>query len=219
MAANSALMVVSELEAPDALRAVLDAEPDPAASEELVHRTFPMSRIASAKDGEILTNGLRAGAGTAYAASHPGLEVVCTRRLWDDRPALGEVSHGRRAVLVLTSPVTEWLTFAVWVDGELVRALSLSARRGVVQSIGEPLPFERPGTAGPASLGQAALRGLIGIGDVVDADRVRLAGFEVTGRTRAERAAFQAAYERSLNDWAASSPRSFRFGPDGRLLP
>jgi hypothetical protein len=219
MAANSALMVVSDGQAPDALRAALDTDPDPVATEELLRRTFPVARIASGQAGETLTNGLRAGTETAYAAAHPGLEVVCTRRLWDDRPDLSAVSRGRRAVLVLTSPATDWLTFASWTDGEVVRAVSVSGRRGVVQNIGAPLPFEPPGTPAPAVLGEAALRGLAGIGGAVDADRIRLLGFQITGRTRAERAAFEAAYERSLADWASSSPRRFRFGPDGRLLP
>jgi hypothetical protein len=212
-----ALMVVSDGAVPEALRAVLDASPDPATAEDLARRVFPIARVAAAGTVVSLAEVLTPPAESAFAAAHPGIDVLSSRRLWDDRPDLAELSRGRHAVLFLTSPITSWVTFASWHDGELVRALSANERRGVVQDIGAPLPFELPGLA-PAVLGERALRWLAGIGEP-EAPRLRLAGLTVTGRTRAERAAFRAAYDRSLSDWASSGPQQYRFGPDGRLLP
>ncbi len=210
-------MVVSDTVAAEALRAVFDAEPEQAAAGDLVRRAFPIARVAAAGTVLDLAGVLSPPPGAAFAASHPGVDVLVSRRLWDDRPDLAEMSRGRHAVLFLTSPVTDWVTFASWTDGEIVRARSANERRGVVQDIGAPLPFELPGLS-PAALGERALRWLAGIGEP-EAPRIRLAGFQVTGRTQGERAAFRAAYDRSLSDWASSGPQSYRFGPDGRLLP
>jgi hypothetical protein len=71
--------------------------------------------------------------------------------------------------------VVDWLAFARWVDGELIRSLSLSPDRGVLEDFGEPLAFETPfgegkhaasgyGVEGypfpfhPLELGEAALK-------------------------------------------------------------
>jgi hypothetical protein len=212
-----ALMVISDGAVPEALRTVIDVSPDPAAAEELVRHTFPIARVAAADSAVTLAQVLRPPPEAAFAASHPGVDVLASRRLWDDRPDLTEMSRGRHAVLFLTSAITNWVTFASWTDGEVVRALSANERRGVVQDVGAPLPFELPGLS-PAALGERAMRWLAGIGEP-EAPRIRLAGFQVTGRTRADRAAFRAAYDRSLSDWASSGPQTNRLGPDGRLLP
>jgi hypothetical protein len=212
-----ALMVISDGAVPAALRSMIDAPPDPIAAGDLVRRSFPIARVAGTDSVVSLAAVLQPPPETAFAASHSGVEVLVSRRLWDDRPDLAEMSRGRHAALFLTSPVTSWVTFASWVDGEVVRALSVSERRGVMQDIGAPLPFELPGLA-PAVLGERALRWLAGVGEP-ETPRIQLSAFQVTGRTRAERAAFRAAYDRSLSDWASSGPQTYRFGPDGRLLP
>lgn len=57
-------------------------------------------------------------------------------------------SAGRRLVLHAMHSVVDWLAFAVWEDGGLVRSLSLSPDSGIIENIGEPLPFELPYWAG-----------------------------------------------------------------------
>ena len=44
----------------------------------------------------------------------------------------------------------DWFAYAVWSDGALRRSLSLSPDSGVMENIGEPLPFEAPFWAGQA---------------------------------------------------------------------
>lgn len=58
-------------------------------------------------------------------------------------------SAGRRLVLHAMHSVVDWLAFAVWDDGRLVRSLSLSPDSGIIENIGEPLPFDCP--TGPAT--------------------------------------------------------------------
>ena len=40
--------------------------------------------------------------------------------------------------------VVDWLAFAKWKNGELVRSLSLSPDSGILEDIGLRLPFEEP---------------------------------------------------------------------------
>ncbi|WP_165425412.1 hypothetical protein [Streptomyces sp. BK022] len=66
-----------------------------------------------------------------------------------DRPSelpqhLVAASRGRRLYLHAMHSVVDWLAFAVWDDGKLVRSLSLSPDSGVIEDIGERLPFELP---------------------------------------------------------------------------
>ncbi|MFF9395684.1 DUF6928 family protein [Streptomyces griseoluteus] len=119
-------------------------------------------------------------------------------------------SAGRRLVLHAMHSVVDWLVFAVWEDGHLVRSLSLAPDNGIIENIGEPLPFELPYWAGdrpadvfpwpdededsyplpfhPLELGEDALRALCGCTqegrpepDDVDADNIRLHGFQARG--------------------------------------
>jgi hypothetical protein len=77
----------------------------------------------------------------------------------------------------------DWLAFAVWEDGVLVRSLSLWPESGIQENVGEPYDFELPYWAGehpvrpipgwpnqgpyplpfhPLELGEEALRALFG---------------------------------------------------------
>ena len=75
--------------------------------------------------------------------------------------------------------VVDWLAFAQWKDGQLVRSLSLSPDSGILEDIGERLRFEEPFWAGrhpatdddgydypfpfhPLELGEAALKEFFG---------------------------------------------------------
>ncbi|MDG6103769.1 hypothetical protein Daura_24375 [Dactylosporangium aurantiacum] len=96
--------------------------------------------------------------------------------------------------------VVDWLAFAVWDDGRLVRSLSLAPDHGVIEDLGDPLPYWRgehpvdphpdpyPLPFHPLDLGERALVELFGFyaegllsGDApeppVDAWEVELPGF------------------------------------------
>ncbi len=74
--------------------------------------------------------------------------------------------------------VVDWFAYAQWTNGELVRSLSVSPDNGVIEEIGQRLPFEEPFWSGqqpatddaegyplpfhPLELGEAALKELFG---------------------------------------------------------
>ncbi|GAA1388487.1 DUF6928 family protein [Catellatospora chokoriensis] len=177
-----------------------------------------------------------------------GAEIFGDRRLVLDRPSelpqhLLALGAGRRIVMHGMHSAVDWLCFAVWEDGRLVRSLSLSPDSGIVENIGEPYAFELPYWAGqypvepdlswpddepyplpfhPLELGEDALRELFGFvlegmpePDDVAVETVHMHSFRVTDPTGAEQAARQAEYAQIRA--AMGPPRLFRMGPDGRL--
>jgi len=83
------------------------------------------------------------------AASFPGLDIVCHRDLQIDKPStlpsdLIQAARGRSVYLHAMHSVTDWCAFAYWHKGRLIRALSISPDDGVIEDVGEHLPFEVP---------------------------------------------------------------------------
>ncbi|MGC0340670.1 hypothetical protein RKD20_005704 [Streptomyces sp. SLBN-8D4] len=114
----------------------------------MMRRLYPGWEINEC-EGSTLWDGVYDPKGTAYAASWPGLDVIGDQRVMIDLPSqlpehLVSASAGRRLVLHARHSVVDWLAFAVWEDGGLVRSLSLSPDSGIIENIGEPLPFELP---------------------------------------------------------------------------
>ncbi|MFJ5925805.1 DUF6928 family protein [Kitasatospora sp. NPDC092948] len=123
-----------------------------------------------------LGHALHPPSGPAFAASFPGVDVVCDRQLPADRPSElpappVAASAGRRLVLHAMHSVADWSAFAVREDGRLVRSTSVYPDEGFIEDIGEPLPFEAPYRAEgldmlpfrALALGVDALRALCGI--------------------------------------------------------
>ncbi|MGW2831368.1 DUF6928 family protein [Streptomyces sp. NPDC001286] len=210
MGAKTGLLVYADGDVPGLLRQVGAA--DPARTSDLMRRLYPGCEFEPCGDAE-LGDGVYPPKGTAYAARWPGVDVAGDQRVMIDFPSrlpehLVAASAGRRLVLHAMHSVVDWLAFAVWEDGLLVRSLSVSPDSGIIENIGEPLPFERPYWAGecPADvipwpdedeepyplpfhrleLGEDALRALCGFvmegmpePDDVDASRIMLHGFRV----------------------------------------
>ncbi|MER5872212.1 hypothetical protein [Streptomyces sp. NPDC002044] len=210
MGAKTGLLAYADGDITAALREVTEADTTETAG--LVERLYP-GWVTEAREGEILSEGTYPADGLTYAASFPGVDIVCDRRLMIDRPSqlpehLVAASAGRRMVLHAMHSVMDWLAFAVWEDGRLVRSLSLSPDSGVIEDIGEPFPFEAPYWAGdhpvemdpdwedeapyplpfhPLELGEEALRAFFGFilegrraPTDIDPDEVRLHGFRLT---------------------------------------
>ena len=128
--------------------------------------------------------------------------------------------------------VSDTFAYAIWEHGRLVRSQCLSPDDGIVENIGDPLPFEAPYWAGehpagdryplpfhPLDLGgDAALRELFGFilegrrrPTDIDAGSVKLAGFQVPSAnpvTKEMLAEFMRTHKRT----------TFRMGPDGTLI-
>lgn len=215
--------------------------------EELVHEIHPGYLVGSADDGT-LRDGLYPPDDITYATVLAGAELFCDRRLVLNRPSelpehLRNAGAGRRIIMHGMHSVVDWLGFAVWEDGILIRSLSLSPNGDIQENIGQPYDFELPYWAGehpvepvpgwpnqdpyplpfhPLDLGEEALRALFGFiveghphPDDIDAEAVHLHGFRVSDPSGGEQAAREAMYEEARR--TMGPPRLFRMGPDGTM--
>lgn len=150
MGAKTGLLVYSDGDAPGLLRQVDAADLDRTTA--MMRRLCPGWEIEEC-GGSDLWDGVYPPKGTAYAAGWPGVDVIGDQRVMIDAPSqlpghLVAASAGRRLVLHAMHSVVDWLAFVVWEDGRLVRSLSLSPDSGIIENIGESLPFELPSWAG-----------------------------------------------------------------------
>ena len=185
MGAKTGLLAYADGPAPDLLRGV--TRPDLERTDALVRRLYPSGNLEKV-DGSNLSEGCYPPDRLTYAGSFPGIDVLGDQRFMIDRPSqlpehLAKEGQGRRTILHAMHSVVDWLAFAVWEDGQLVRSLSLSPDGGVIEDIGAPLPFEMPYWAGehpvtpvpgwpnqepyplpfhPLDMGEDALRALFG---------------------------------------------------------
>jgi hypothetical protein len=220
---------------------------DRAEAEELVRQVHPGYDVTPVGDGTLFDDTYPPDDIT-YATVLAGAELLCDGRLVLDRPSqlpghLCKAGAGRRIIMHGMHSVVDWLCFAVWENGTLVRSLSLSPDSGIMENIGEPFDFERPYWAGahpvepepgwpaqepyplpfhPLELGEDALRALLGFviegyphPDDVDAEAVHLHGFRVTDPSGQEQTAREAAYEEARR--TMGPPQLFRMGPEGTI--
>lgn len=116
----------------------------------------------------------------------PGLIVVAAKEFGIDYPSklpikFLEAFPGHSIYLHAMHSSVDWFAYAIWKDGKLQRSLSLSPDGGVLEDIGNRLPFEESYWAGehpaidpddddteypfvfhPLELGEAALLSLFG---------------------------------------------------------
>ncbi|GIG93378.1 DUF6928 family protein [Plantactinospora endophytica] len=245
MGAKTSLLAFTDGDLPPAL---LGASPcDPAEAEELVRWVHPVYEVSRVGDGTLFDWPYPPDDIT-YATVLAGAELLCDRRLVLDRPSelpehLYAAGAGRRIVMHGMHSVVDWLCFAVWEDGILVRSLSLSPDNGIEENVGEPYDFELPFWAGehpvepvpgwpyqgpyplpfhPLELGEEALRALFGFviegqpaPDDIDAETVPLHGFRVTDPTGREQAEREVNYQRAHQHMGP--PRLFRMTPTGTM--
>jgi hypothetical protein len=207
MGAKTALLAFTDGDLRPALSGA--ASSTPAQAEALVRTVHPGHEVTPAEGGFLSRLSYPRGTLT-YAAVLAGAEILCDNRLVLDRPSelpehLIKLGANRRILMHGMHSTVDWLCFAVWDSGRLIRSLSLSPDGGVAENIGEPFAFERPFWAGehpvepdpdwedeepyplpfhPLEMGEEALRALFGFvlegdphPDDINADAVRLHGF------------------------------------------
>ncbi|MFF0778147.1 DUF6928 family protein [Streptomyces sp. NPDC003720] len=233
-----------------------DSLPGHSPSPIAVIRTVASKRTGSLSNLVVSSRSIRRPTGSTWpppratCPSWPGLEIIGDQRVMIDFPSqlpehLVAASISRRLVMHAMHSVVDWLAFAMWEDGRLVRSLSLSPDSGIIENIGEPLSFELPYWAGdrpadvipwpdededpyplpfhPLELGEDALRALCGFvlegrpePDDIDADSIRLHGFRLQDPHGIDPAVREAALQRAME--AMGPPRFFSLGPDGSLI-
>jgi hypothetical protein len=233
LGAKTALLAYAAEDLVESLRQA--REFDPAATHALVAATHPEWEGTASSEGN-LSDDCYPPEGTVYAGSFPGIDILCDRDvrayLPSEFPARYlDAAAGRRVILHAMQSVTDAFAYAIWENGSLVRSLCLSPDDGIVENIGDPLPFEAPYWAGehpagvryplafhPLELGNDAARALFGFtiegrqqATDIDAESVKLAGFQVPAAnpvTKEMLAEFVRTHKRT----------TYRMGPDGKLI-
>ncbi len=121
---------------------------DLAEAEQLVRQTLPGYDVTPIGEGT-LSGDIYPADDVTYASVLAGADLLCDRRLVLARPSelpehLRKAGAGRRIIMHSMHSAVDWLCFAVWDDGTLVRSLSLSPDSGILENIGEPYDFEQP---------------------------------------------------------------------------
>lgn len=239
MGAKTALLAFADGDLRQSLRTA--ALPDQAATTALVREAFPGYEVTPGEDQNL---------GITYppdevtlATVLPGAALLCDNRLVLDRPSelsdhLIDLAAGRRIVMHGMHSVVDWLCFAVWEDGRLVRSLGLSPDGGIEENLGEPFEWERPFWEGqhpvesdeepyplpfhPLELGEVALGALFGFvleGEpephYIDSEDVPMRGFRVSDPTGEEQAAREEAYEQAVA--GMGTPKLYKVGPGGTM--
>jgi hypothetical protein len=242
MGAKTALLAFSEGDLRPALRGAVRS--DPAEVTGLVRALHPGYAVTPIRGGS-LGDHIHPPDDTSYATILAGAELFCDSRLICDPPselpaALRRAGGDRRIIMHGMHSVSDWLCFAVWENGDLVRSLSVSPDGGIAENIGEPYGFELPYWAGehpvepmvpadpyplpfhPLDLGEEALRAFFGFvlegrpgPDDIDPFDVPLHGFRVADPTGREQAEREATMQRALQ--SMGPPRRYRMMPDGTL--
>lgn len=167
-------------------RRALAAKPplDREATQRLASTLFPNEKLESLGDGNLSwtcppDNELHIGC-------FPGVSVIAAKEFAIDYPSkLPQrfIAAGGRGTISLHAmhSVVDWFAYAQWTNGTLLRSLSLSPDSGIMEDIGQRLPFEEPYWSGahpsggsdedkdtypypfhPLDIGEAALRDLFG---------------------------------------------------------
>lgn len=122
-------------------------QPDRNKSRALAERLLPDLTLTAADDGTL--DYLAPDEREVFVGCYGGVSIVAYDGLANDQPSnidprWIDPSLGKTAYLHLTHSVSDWFSFALWHEGELIRTLSLSTDDGVFEQIGDPLTFERP---------------------------------------------------------------------------
>jgi hypothetical protein len=152
---------------------------DSTATRQLVQDLFPKEKIEPIGDGDLSytcppDNEIHAGC-------FPGVSIVAAKEFGIDHPsklAPSFISAGGYGNVYLHAmhSVVDWFAYAQWSNGQLIRSLSLSPDSGILEDIGQRLPFEEPFWSAqysetetdypfpfhPLEFGEAALKDLFG---------------------------------------------------------
>ena len=145
MGAKTWMLVIADGDA----RAALEARPalDRDASRALAEQLFPGETLELIGEGDLsYTNPPDP---LMFIGCFPGVWVIAASEFAVDHPSqlpgrFLDIAGKRRITLHAMHSVVDWFAFAVWEDGRLIRSLSLSPDSGILEDIGEPLPFEAP---------------------------------------------------------------------------
>lgn len=182
MGAKTWMLVLSNASAREAL--VVKPPLDRDATLKLANALFPGEKLEPIGDGDLSYT--CPPNDEIHIGCFPGVSVVAAREFGIDYPSkLPQkfIAAGGAGVVTLHAmhSVVDWFAYAMWENGKLVRSLSLSPDSGIMEDVGQHLPFEEPYWSGeypavdseeeqdaypfpfhPLDLGEAALKDRFG---------------------------------------------------------
>jgi len=182
MGAKTWMLVLADSNARDALAAKPPL--DRAATQKLADTLFPGEKLEPIDDGDL--SYACPPDDEVHIGCFPGVSVVAAKEFGIDYPSklhqrfIAAGGNGMVTIHAMHSAV-DWFAYAKWANGKLVRSLSLSPDSGIMEDIGQRLPFEEPYWSGehpavdgedeedvypfpfhPLELGEAALKDQFG---------------------------------------------------------
>lgn len=144
MGAKTWMLVYSNGNAAESLKA--NSEIDRVKTTELVNELFPKEKLEAIEDGDLSYT--CPPSNEIYAGYFSGVFVIAAKEFGNDIPSKLPASfltkdYGNTIQLHAMHSVVDWLAFAVWKNGSLVRSLSLSPDSGIFEDVGEKFDFEK----------------------------------------------------------------------------
>ncbi len=154
------------------------------ATQKLANTLFPGEKLEQIADGDLSFT--CPPDDELHIACFPGVSVIAAKEFGIDYPSklhqrFIDAAGSGTVTLHAMHSVVDWFAYAIWVNGKLVRSLSLSPDSGIMEDIGKRLPFEEPYWSGehqdvdgdeiedaypwpfhPLDLGEAALKDRFG---------------------------------------------------------
>lgn len=182
MGAKTWMLVLADSSARDAFAAKLSLDRE--ATQKLADSLFPSEKLEPIGDGDLSYT--CPPDDEVHIGCFPGIRVVAAKEFGIDYPSKLDqrfIAAGGKGTVTLHAmhSVVDWFAYAIWANGKLVRSLSLSPDSGIMEDIGQRLPFEEPYWSGaypavdddedqdaypfpfhPLDLGEATLRELFG---------------------------------------------------------
>ena len=143
MGAKTWMLVYSNGSVADTFKS--GASLDKAATKSLLEKLYPDEDLVPIDDGDLsYTN---PPDDIIYAGCYEDVAVIAAIDFAGDFPSkvdprFIDPSIGKNIYLHAMHSVVDWLAFAKWENGKLVRSLSLSPDSGILEDIGERLAFE-----------------------------------------------------------------------------
>lgn len=145
MGAKTWMLVLADSDARNALAAKpsLDRE----ATQKLADSLFPGEKLEPIGDGDLSYT--CPPDNEVHIGCFPGVSVVAAKEFGIDYPSKLHqrfIAAGGKGTVTLHAmhSVVDWFAYAMWANGKLVRSLSLSPDSGIMEDIGQHLPFEEP---------------------------------------------------------------------------
>ena len=145
MGAKTWMLVLADSDARGALAAKLTL--DRAATQKLANALFPGEKLEPIGEGDLSYTSPPND--ELHIGCFPGVSVIAAKEFGIDYPSkLPQrfIAAGGTGVVTLHAmhSVVDWFAYATWTNGKLVRSLSLSPDSGIMEDIGQRLPFEEP---------------------------------------------------------------------------